>query len=55
LIPDLTAVVTVYDNRCLVSEPSDPRVHGNEADPAGGVEAKVLVEIMIVQARNSWL
>jgi len=54
LVPDLTSVVTVYDNRRLIGEAGDPRVHGYEADATGSIEAKMLVEIMIVQAGDGW-
>ena len=53
-VPDLTAVVTIYDNRRLISETNDTCSHGYESGATGSGETKMLVEIMIVQAGNGW-
>src|SRR3954447_7699738 len=46
----LDAVIAGDDHRGLVLEARDSRTRGGQAGPAGRVQAKVLVEVVVVEA-----
>jgi hypothetical protein len=47
--------VAVDNNRGLIAKACDVCSGSNETRPTGGVQAQMLIEVVVVKARNGWL